>query len=248
MTSAKGIDLSTIVLTAGYHETREEGMSVVEAAAYLAGERHSEQPHCVCPILVEVLGSWNDALPDDDIRTRLLMPLLPTIITSRATQEIQLRRSWMAIDWLLRAYAAAWLDLAGLAAHAAALRALAPIVGVESAEASEGVVRAARAAWDTGRDAVWDDARRVNKRATRDKSREVATYAARAVARYTGRTGVRNAARYAGWATAKFVSWDPADEGDWVAKTRELTSTVRALQASTLDLVQRMVAVKGGAL
>ena len=245
--SAKDIDLSKIVLKAGYHRTREEGMSALEAAAYLAGGEHSERPYGVCAIICEVMHAWNDDLPNDGIRTRLLVPLLPTILNTRAPREIMVRRSWMAVDWLVRVYTAAWLELAGLAAHAAALRALTPIVDMGSAEASKEATRTARAAWDDGKAAAWDAAREANWAAVWDESWEDAMYAACAAGRYTAREAVRNAARYAGLGTADVIKWDPARDGDWVAMTRKLTPTVRTLQASAVDLVERMAAVKSAA-
>ena len=171
----------------------------------------------------------------------------PTILDTRAPPEIMLRRSWMAVDWLVSIYTAAWLDLAGLAAHASALRALTPIVGRASAEASKEATRAARAAWADGRAAAWDAAREANWAAVWDERWEESVYAALAAGRHTAREAVRNAARYTGFATADVINWDPAREGDWVTMTRKLTPTVRTLQASAVDLVERMAAVKSAA-
>ncbi|MFS8069415.1 MAG: hypothetical protein ACMG6S_23885, partial [Byssovorax sp.] len=69
---AKDIDLSAIVLTRGYHRTREEGMNAMEAAAYLAGSEHTETPYGVCPVISRVVHSLSDLLPSDRTRTRLL--------------------------------------------------------------------------------------------------------------------------------------------------------------------------------
>ena len=245
--SAKDIDLRKIVLTADYHPTREEGMNAVEAAAYLAGLEHSVRPHGVCSIICLVMHAWNDHLPNDALRTRLLVPLLPKILDTYAPPEMMLRRSWMAVDWLVRVYTAAWLELAGLAAHASALRALTPIVDMASAEASKEATRAARTAWDGGEAAARDAAREGNWAAVWDAAWEDAMYAALSVAGYAAREAVRDAARYAGLGTADIVNWDPARDGAWVAMTRKLTPTVRTLQASAVDLVERMAAVKSAA-
>ena len=80
-----------------------------------------------------------------------------------------------------------------------------------------------------------------------DESWEDAMYAAWSVARYTAREGARNAARYAGLGTVDVINWDPARDGAWVAMTRKLTPTVRTLQASAVDLMERMAAVKSAA-
>jgi hypothetical protein len=71
-----------------------------------------------------------------------------------------------------------------------------------------------------------------------------ARYSAHSIARYTGRVDVRNAGRYVLSPTITFFIWGPAAEGDWVARTCPLEPTVSALQASIVELVQRMEAVK----
>jgi hypothetical protein len=245
--SAKDIDLSKIVLTAGYHRTREEGMSALEAAAYLAGLEHSERPYGVCPVITEVMHWWNHHLPSDRTRTRLLVPLLPKILNTYATREILVRRAWMAVDWLVRVYTAAWLKRAGLAPHASALRALPPIVDVASGEASKEVTRAARAAWDAARHAALKAIRKANPAAVSDDSLNKAMRKAEAVGRYAAREAVRCCAGHAGSVTAEFIRWNPANYGEWMVMTRKLTRTVRILQASAVDLVERMAAMKSAA-
>ena len=41
------IDLDGIVLDKGAHDTREDGVCVMEAVAWYAGEDHSDAPACV---------------------------------------------------------------------------------------------------------------------------------------------------------------------------------------------------------
>ena len=63
-------------LSAGAHETEHEGACVMEAVAYVAGEPWSDKPACACPVLGAFLRTWNDHLPTDADRDRLLRPLM----------------------------------------------------------------------------------------------------------------------------------------------------------------------------
>src|SRR4051812_32613818 len=150
-----GIDLRK-----GPHADREQGVCAMEAAAWLAGEPHSDRPQCACPVISAFVVAWNDALPTDADRNRLLKPLIPRLVGSRASKAIEEKRSYLALDWLVRVQAPAWLDLVeGLKPHAAALRALDAIQDRATAKVAGGTVIAARdsaaAAWA----AAWDAAR-----------------------------------------------------------------------------------------
>jgi hypothetical protein len=122
-----------------------------------------------------------------------------------AKLEIETRRAWLAIDWLVRDHTAAWVALAGLDEHAAALRALAPIVGSASARASKEMMSPARAAWDAGRAAAWDDAKRANRAAAWDEEWEDALCWACRAAGYSA----RDAAYYATWYVKTSVTVQP---------------------------------------
>lgn len=137
------IDLSNIILSDGAHSLRSQGMCVAEAVAWLAGEPHSDHPACLCPVIGEFLRIWNDELPSDAERTRLLGPLLPRLVGTRADAATELRRAYLALDWLVRVHAPAWLDLVPtLTDYAAVLRALPPLLDVTSTQLarSESVV------------------------------------------------------------------------------------------------------------
>lgn len=76
-----GIDLRR-----GAHTSREQGVCAMEAAAWLAGEPHSDQPQCACPVIAAFVIAWNDALPTDEDRNRILKAaawdaLKPTVAT-----------------------------------------------------------------------------------------------------------------------------------------------------------------------
>lgn len=232
-----------LILRRGAHPTRDAGMCAMEAVAYIAGEPHSDHPMCACPVIAAFIRRMNDNLPDDDTRTRLLGPLVPRIVGTRSTPEVERRRSLMALDWLIREYTPAWLDLTpALADHAAALRALPEIVDTDTAQHARPVVAAARdaaeaaalatardAAWDAAR-AVWDaawDALRVADGVAAEAALDAAWDAAGVAALVAARAAPRAAAAWAaGWAPAMAA----------------LAPTTARLQASVLALVDRMIA------
>jgi len=131
----------------------------------MAGEPHSDQPECVCSVIAAFVIAWNDALPStNEDRNRLLKPIIPRLIGTQSTPAVRERRSYLALDWLIRVQTPAWLDLRDdLKPHAAALKALDEVQDMATATAARGRVTAAwAAAWDAAgaaaRDAAWDAA------------------------------------------------------------------------------------------
>ena len=138
------IGLDGIALAKGNHAHREQAVCAMEAVSWLAGEPHSDQPQCACPVIGTFVMGWNDGLPTDAERNRLLKPLLPLLIGSRSTRAVELQRSYLAFDWLARAHAPAFLEVSpALKAHADTLRALAPLVDKETVEAATAALAAA---------------------------------------------------------------------------------------------------------
>jgi peptidoglycan hydrolase CwlO-like protein len=122
------------------------------------------------------MRNWNDQIKDDAVRTALLRPLLPLLVGSRSTEEVELRRSYLALDWLARECAPAWLSLRDdLKAHAVALRGLAPLTDTTSCKAAQQTLEAAR-------DAAWAAARAAAREAAWEAARAAARDAARAAA------------------------------------------------------------------
>ena len=112
--------LPSITLTKGDHPSFDQGACAMELVAFLAGEPHSSAPECACPVIAEILRSWNDDLPGPD-RNRLLKPLLPRVAGSRSSPEVMAIRAWMVIDWLIRTWTPAWLHAAGWEEEAEAI-------------------------------------------------------------------------------------------------------------------------------
>src|SRR5712664_4222922 len=154
--------LEALNLKKGYHQEIEKQFCVMEVVAYVAGESWSAAPRCACPVITQFMVNWNDSLPDDATRDRLLKPLIHILVDSRSTSAVERRRSWMAFDWLVRENATAWMDLTpALAPHAQTLRVL-PEIDADSIGLWLPIFQAAReasaAALVTARAAAWDAA------------------------------------------------------------------------------------------
>src|SRR5262245_43403878 len=241
----------------------------MEAVAWLAGEQHSDQPTCACPVIGAFMRTWGDSIRDDETRTRLLRPLVPLLVGSRSTSGVELKRSYLALDWLARECAPAWLSLrADLKEHADALRGLKPLVDSTSCRAAR--VTARTAARDAAAVAVgtailaadWDAAAIA-------AAWDAAKAAAGAAAWNAAKTAAGNAGWNSAWAAAGAAAWDLAkdaaaaaawtaagdaarstaatDAADVCSAVRDaaaaaLAPTVATLQQSASDLMRRMVA------
>jgi hypothetical protein len=229
---------------------------VMEAVAYVAGEAWSDAPQCACPVITEFMVSWNDSLPTDADRDRLLKPLIPMIVGTRSTPSVEIRRSTMAADWLIRTYTPAWLRLAKLDKQAALLEALPEITdflqcpslmpALEAVRTDAAAARAAAwdAAWDAARAAAWDAARAAAWAAAWDAARAAAWDAARDAAWAAARAAAWAAARAAAWDAAWAAAWAAARAAAWDAAWAALKPTTKHLQASAADLVRRMCEIK----
>jgi hypothetical protein len=124
-------------LKEGAHNSPDEGMCVMEAVAYVAGEPFGDNPQCASPTIASMMRRWNDRLRTDADRDRLLKPLIPRLVGSRGSDEIEARRDRMIREWACTEAFPRALDAAGLTEHAEKVRAT---------PNDEAVVRAARAA------------------------------------------------------------------------------------------------------
>jgi len=145
-------------LAKGQHDTPDDGMCAVEAAAWIAGDEFGDHPSCVSPVIAAFCRSWNDDLPQAD-RDRLLLHLVPRIIGTDGSTALEERRSLMAADWLVREHTPAWLRLAGLTAQADTLEALPEITSMAQVPSIRGPLEAVRknaaAAWAAAGAAAW---------------------------------------------------------------------------------------------
>lgn len=151
--TAPVIDLESIRLARGAHDSPEEGTCLLEAVAFVAGEPHTDHPACASPILGAFGRSLNDVLPTE--KRQDLKPLIPSILGTANQPEKDQARGLMAADWIIRTYTPAWLRLAGATAEADTLAGLPELRSWDQVGAAQPAIDAARAA----RDAAWDAAR-----------------------------------------------------------------------------------------
>ena len=227
--------LPEITLTAGSHRTRDEGLCLMEAVAFLAGEKHTDQPKCVSPVLAAMWRGLNDCLPTP--RRQELLALIPSL-PGTADDGHDEARSYMALDWLIRTWLPTWLDLVPACREdAARVRDLGRIVDQVSAERAGPVVREAgktsAAAWAAAGAAAGAVAWAVAWAA--------AGAAAGAVAWAAARDAAGAAARGAAGAAARDAAGDAAGAAAGAAARDVLAPTVEALQESAVTLYAEMI-------
>ena len=168
--------LDGIQLDSGSHNTFDDGHCAMEVVAWLAGEGHTDAPACASVVLRQFTIGVNDRW--DDTQRQTLVPFLPRMVGTAGDGKDE-ARSYSALDWLIRTFTPAWLDLAGLSESAAELRGLRQIADLAAAQAAGPVVRDIKqkaaaawgAAWDAAGDAAWaaaGDAARAALRPTAD--------------------------------------------------------------------------------
>jgi hypothetical protein len=187
---------------------------------------------CADPVIASALRTLNDSLGDED--RQILKPYIVRVIGTKGSEALSLRRSWMAIDWIVREYTPAWLDLAEIGDDATALRALPEITmrtatdalpTIRSAQKRAAAARAAAraatgaAAWAATGAAAWA--------AAWDAAGDAAGDAARA------------AARDAAWYAARAAAWGAA--GDAARAAARDAARAASLRKSFLALLDRMI-------
>jgi hypothetical protein len=106
-------DWKTFRFGRGSHPKREDGMCVMEAVAYLAGEVHSDSPLCASWTIRKLAICVNDAA-SDELRNELLRDLPWRIVGTRSPGKIEQQRRYMAVDWAIRVALPLLLRRAGI--------------------------------------------------------------------------------------------------------------------------------------
>jgi hypothetical protein len=215
----------------GKHAAGSDEMCIMEAIAYVTHKKWSDHPPCVCPVLGAFMRTWNDGISDDDERTVLLKPFIPRLINTRGSNALEQRRATMAADWLIRTHTVAWLRLAKLDKQADILAALPEITDFAQCPSLMPTLMAIRDDADAAWAAAWD--------AARDAARDAAWAAARDAAW----DAARDAARDAAWAAARDAAWAAARDAARDAAWDALKQTKLELQASAVQLVERMISL-----
>ncbi len=84
-------------LSRGSHQSPRHGLCVMELASLLAGERFSDHPASVCPVIGSLIRSYNDAA--NDARRQDLYPYAARILGTRSTVEVAEQRRARIIAW-----------------------------------------------------------------------------------------------------------------------------------------------------
>src|SRR4051794_41163630 len=87
----------TTRLGPGRHHGPGPEVCVMELASMLAGERFSDRPTSVCPIVGALLRAHNDAL--DELQRGDLYRYAAEAVGTRGEFELQLTRAAAAISW-----------------------------------------------------------------------------------------------------------------------------------------------------
>jgi hypothetical protein len=133
-------------LAHGAHNAPEQGMCLLEAVSYVAGEPFTDRPQCVDP----VLGAFGRALNDNMLNAerQKLLPLIPLMLDTRVDDTVSLRRAMLLCDGVIRQILPNILEQIGLPAVAGNLRGLAEVKDAASASAASAAANAAAsAAW-----------------------------------------------------------------------------------------------------
>jgi len=88
--------ITEVRLDSGAHESPEQGMCFMEMVAWFAGEKHSDKPDCASNVLGTYGIGLNDRMPDD-VRDRLLKPVVPMIAGTFDPANEQPRAKFLAM-------------------------------------------------------------------------------------------------------------------------------------------------------
>jgi hypothetical protein len=248
--------IEELSLKSGKHEAFEAGMCVMEAVSYIAGESWSDAPQCACPVITAFMVSWNDSLPKDADRDRILKPLIPLIVGTRSSKFIEQRRATMAADWFIRVHTPAFLRIAKLEKQACLMEALPEITDFAQCPSLMPTLNAVRSDAAAARDAAWaaawaaarDAALAADLAAAWAAAWAAARDAALAAALAAAWAAARDAALAAAWdaalAAARDAAWAAARDAALAAAWDCFKHTVDHLQESAVELLKRMAALK----
>jgi hypothetical protein len=115
-------DIDAVVLEPSPHAHRGTRLTVLELAAFLDHDHHTDRPTSVSPVIAAFVRWW--AAGVDDTYRQGLRPLAAELPGTAGDPDAEQRRRWAVAQWLVREHAARWLYLAGLFDAADALRAI----------------------------------------------------------------------------------------------------------------------------
>ena len=86
----------TTRLSMGKHDSPEQGACVMELASMLEGDRFTDAPESVCPVIRDLLRSYNDRI--DDERRQELYGTAAAVVGSRSTPCVERERLRLCAD------------------------------------------------------------------------------------------------------------------------------------------------------
>lgn len=114
-------------------------MCAMEMVSWLAGEAHSDEPECACPVLAALVRACNDAM-SEHLRNEYLRPLVPQLVHTRANATVERMRGLLVVDCLVRELLPKWLDRHCRSGEADLLRGMAPIRNLSHVRAATRVI------------------------------------------------------------------------------------------------------------
>ena len=113
-------EIEALRLGKGAHDSFADGAGVMEAVAYIAGEPFSDHPGCASPVLGALLRAWNDRL--DDATRQRLKPYVSRLVGTAGSEHDEGRRREALWEWVLGTLVPRWLEIAGMHAEAEHVR------------------------------------------------------------------------------------------------------------------------------
>jgi hypothetical protein len=87
----------TVRLAKGRHDSPDRGACVMELASMLAGERFTDHPRTVCPVIAGFLRGYNDLMPDGQHDE--LYAYASLVVGTRASRAVRRRRARRILEW-----------------------------------------------------------------------------------------------------------------------------------------------------
>jgi len=89
--------VQTVILRKGNHASPARGACVMELASMLAGERFSDHPAAVCPVLAAFLRGYNDAIPSG--QEDELYPYASLVVGTHGSRRVGAERARRLLEW-----------------------------------------------------------------------------------------------------------------------------------------------------
>ncbi len=126
---ASTLDLDALHLESGSHRDPDSGVCLLEAVALFAGEKHTDHPKCVSPLLANVGIRLNDRATNTQRQD--LKRFIPLVVGTAGDGKDDARR-WLAVDRSVRFLLPKYLDKLDRHEQADTLRALPPITDADT--------------------------------------------------------------------------------------------------------------------